>query len=63
MAEIMSQRRTIREQVADKLLAQTRESIQLAFEARLRERNALTAEFGIVFDPFRDGQLLHERAK
>lgn len=54
--------RTIQEQAAEKLMAPTPQSIQAARRQMLAERNALTAEFGIVFDPFRDGQIQHERS-
>lgn len=53
---------TVREQVAaEQFSTVTERSISDARLAMLTERRALEAEFGIEFDPFRDGQIKRDR--
>lgn len=57
-------RRTQREQqAADRFAAVTVESVRAAQAAMLAERRQIEQQFGVRFDPYRDGQLLRDRRR
>lgn len=62
MRPVLLPRRTIREQVAAERFAQvTERSISDARLAQLTERRAFEEQYGVKFDPFRDGHVQRDR--